>query len=163
MQRILLAGFMLIVMVIWPLLVIASPYSTENDPCIGASMPSNTEDRDSRNQCASHLNASSILVLPTEALSKLKIDAGFGWGIFNGSIYNGNDDYAIERITVKLIPSQIPGTTTEEPLETKEYIIDVAVPPLSKGALSMFINSDGTQEFEWHLINAFGRKIAVNQ
>ena len=71
MQRILLAGFMLIVMVIWPLLVIASPYSTENDPCIGASMPSNTEDRDSRNQCASHLNASSISVLPTEALSKL--------------------------------------------------------------------------------------------
>ena len=91
-----------------------------------------------------------------------QIAAGFGWGIFNGSIYNGNKDYAIERVIIKLIPSQIIGTSSEIPLETKEYRIDVTVLPLSKGALSMVLDSDGTQEFEWRLVNILGRKININ-
>lgn len=100
--------------------------------------------------------------LPSEAINKLKIDAGFGWGIFNGSIYNGNDDYVIEKVIIRLIPSQIVGTSSEIPLDTKEYIVEVDVPPLSKGALSMFLDSDGTQEFEWRLINVMGRKLTTN-
>ena len=108
------------------------------------------------NDCAERIQ------LPSEAINKLRIDAGFGWGIFNGSIYNGNDDYVIEKVVIKLIPSQIVGTSSEIPLETKEYTIDVDVPPLSKGALSMFLDSDGTQEFEWRLINVMGRKLTTN-
>lgn len=103
-------------------------------------------------------NDSKAIEFSYEAISKLRIDAGFGWGIFNGSIYNGNDDYAIEQVIIKLIPSQIAGTSTEIPLETKEYTIDVIVPPLSKSALSMFLDSDGTQEFEWRLISVRGHK-----
>lgn len=103
-------------------------------------------------------NDSKAIEFSYEAISKLRIDAGFGWGIFNGSIYNGNEDYAIEQVIIKLIPSQIAGTSTEIPLETKEYTIDVIVPPLSKSALSMFLDSDGTQEFEWRLISVRGHK-----
>jgi hypothetical protein len=108
-------------------------------------------------------NDSKIIELSYEAISKLRIDAGFGWGIFNGSIYNGNDDYAIEQVIIKLIPSQIAGTTTETPLESKEYTIDVTVPPLSKSALSMYLDSDGTQEFEWHLIGVRGHKTDIKK
>lgn len=110
-----------------------------------------------------HLSSDAKRVaLPSEAINKLKIDAGFGWGIFNGSIYNGNDDYVIEKVIIKLIPSQIVGTSSETPLDIKEYTVDVDVPPLSKGALSMFLDSDGTQEFEWRLINVMGRKLTTN-
>lgn len=139
MQRILLIGFMLI-LTMWAHIAVANP-SVET-------FSSSPAER---------------IVLPSAALDKLKIDAGFGWGIFNGSIYNGNDDYAIEQVIIKLIPSQIVGTTSETPLETKEYSIEVTVPPLSKSALSMVLDSDGTQEFEWHLVNVLGRKINANE
>lgn len=47
-------------------------------------------------------------------------------------------------------------TSSDRSLKVKEYAIDAAVLPLSKGALSMFLDSDGTQEFEWHLAYVFG-------
>ncbi|SFL82331.1 hypothetical protein SAMN05421863_100517 [Nitrosomonas communis] len=164
MQQFLLARYMLIGITLWPHTTVANPALADYDHCLKASVQNSNQKHELRNQCeeASPDDNSNVITLPSDAVNKIKIAAGFGWGIFNGSIYNGNKDYAIERVIIKLIPSQIIGTSSEIPLETKEYRIDVTVLPLSKGALSMVLDSDGTQEFEWRLVNILGRKININ-
>ncbi|MDO8437254.1 MAG: hypothetical protein Q7S69_03705 [Nitrosomonadaceae bacterium] len=91
--------------------------------------------------------------LTAEALGKLDTDGGFGYGIFSGSIYNGNSDYTVTQVTILLTP--IPAGS---PLITREYNIDVTVQPLTKGALSVALISDGTREFSWSLTKARGHK-----
>jgi len=91
--------------------------------------------------------------LTAEALGKLDTDGGFGYGIFSGSIYNGNSDYTVTQVTLLLTP--IPAGL---PLVTREYNIDVTVQPLTKGALSVALISDGTREFSWSLTKARGYK-----
>ncbi len=91
--------------------------------------------------------------LPSEALGKLDTDGGFGYGIFSGSIYNGNSDYTVTQVTLLLAP--IPAGSS---LITREYNIDVTVQPLTKGALSVALISDGTREFSWSLTKARGYK-----
>ena len=91
--------------------------------------------------------------LTAEALGKLDADGGSGYGIFSGSIYNGNSDYTVTQVTILLTP--IPAGS---PLITREYNIDVTVQPLTKGALSVSLISDGTREFSWSLTKARGYK-----
>lgn len=91
--------------------------------------------------------------LTAEALGKLDTDGGFGYGIFSGSIYNGNSDYTVTQVTILLTP--IPA---ESPLITREYNIDVTVQPLTKGALSVALISDGIRELSWSLTKARGYK-----
>ncbi|MBS0485354.1 MAG: hypothetical protein JSS06_09125, partial [Proteobacteria bacterium] len=45
-----------------------------------------------------------LIELPQDAIQKLKIDAGFGWGIFSGTIYNGNGNYHITQLVVSMTP-----------------------------------------------------------
>ncbi|MEK7768283.1 MAG: hypothetical protein AAB286_01025 [Pseudomonadota bacterium] len=91
--------------------------------------------------------------LAAEALGKLDADGGFGYGIFSGSIYNGNSNYTVTQVTILL--TLIPAGS---PLITREYNIDVTVQPLTKGALSVALISDGTREFSWNLTKARGYK-----
>lgn len=100
-------------------------------------------------------------IFSTEAVEKITIDAGFGWGIFGGSVYNGNRDYTITQITVKLTPSQIIGTSSASPLVAEQYHINIIVPPLTKAALSMPLDADGTLEFLWELIQVQGYRTPV--
>lgn len=91
--------------------------------------------------------------LAAEALGKLDADGGSGYGIFSGSIYNGNSDYTVTQVTLLLTP--IP---TDSSLITREYNIDVTVQPLTKSALSVALISDVTREFSWSLTKARGYK-----
>lgn len=93
--------------------------------------------------------------LPPDALDKLIIHAGFGYGIFSGNIYNGNSEYTVTQITVLLTPA---GKTkpVEASIDGREYDIDLTVPPLTKNALSMPIPSDNTQEYSWKITKASG-------
>lgn len=93
--------------------------------------------------------------LPPDALGKLIIHAGFGYGIFSGNIYNGNNDYTVTRITVLLTPA---GKTKAvgASVSGKEYGIDLTVPPFTKSALSMPILSDNTLEYLWKVTKASG-------
>lgn len=93
--------------------------------------------------------------LAAEALGKLDADGGSGYGIFSGSIYNGNSDYTVTQVTILLTP--IPAGS---PLITREYNIDVTVQPLTKSALSVALISDGSREFSWSLTKARGYKEA---
>jgi len=102
------------------------------------------------------------IVLPNEAINKLVINAGFGWGIFSGSIYNGNNNYTVTQLNVSMTPIHDHHMEMMEMSshETKEYKIDLNLLPLSKGALSLAIDADDTHihDFEWEIIQAVGHK-----
>ena len=95
--------------------------------------------------------------LPSDALNKLVVHAGFGWGIFSGTIYNGNKDYALTGVTVLLAPAanDKPGQTLSN---GREYNIALALEPLAKGSLSMPVPSDNTLEYTWKITKARGYK-----
>ncbi len=95
--------------------------------------------------------------LPADAFSKLVTHAGFGYGAFSGSIYNGNGDYTVTQVTVLIAPLE-PGKGTGASVSGKEYNIELTVQPLSKGALSMPIPSDNTLEYSWKVVKARGYK-----
>lgn len=95
--------------------------------------------------------------LTAEALGKLDTDGGFGYGIFSGSIYNGNSDYTVTQITLLLTPMG-KELSAETSLDTREYNVEVALEPLTKGALSMALISGGAREFSWSLTKARGYK-----
>ena len=101
--------------------------------------------------------ATDEINLPPAALAKLVVHAGFGWGIFNGTLYNGNSDYVITQITV-LLTSMRKSNLPEAPVEGREYNIALTVQLLTKGALSMPIPSDNTLEYSWTLVKARGFK-----
>ena len=107
-------------------------------------------------------NKTKSIVLSDEAIKKLVINAGFGWGIFNGSIYNGNNNYTVTQLIVSMTPIHDHHMEMMEMSshETKEYKIDLNLLPLSKGALSLAIDADDTHvhDFEWEIIQAVGHK-----
>lgn len=111
-------------------------------------------------QLSAHPNK-ELEIFSAEVVERITIDAGFGWGIFGGSVYNGNSDYTITQITVKLTPSQIIGTSSASPLIAEQYHIDITVPPLTKAALSMPLDADGTLEFLWELVQVQGYRAPV--
>lgn len=102
--------------------------------------------------------------LPTDAIQKLKIEAGFGWGIFSGTIYNGNDDYHVTRLIVSMTPKHddhhmhMHAHMSHEP---KVHQINLDLPPATKGALSMALPDDvaDAHDFDWEILQATGFKI----
>jgi len=95
--------------------------------------------------------------LPSGALDKLIVHAGFGWGIFSGTLYNGNGDYTVTRVTVLLTPIGN-RKSAGELMSGNEYDIELNVQPLSKSALSMPIPSDNTLEYSWKIAKVYGYK-----
>jgi len=96
------------------------------------------------------------LDLPVDALGRLDVSAGFGWGIFSGTIFNGNKDYALTGVTVLLTP---PTNKSDQTLANgREYDIALALEPLAKGSLSMPVPSDNTLEYTWKITKARGYK-----
>ncbi|MXS83305.1 hypothetical protein [Nitrosomonas oligotropha] len=102
-----------------------------------------------------------LIELPQDAIQKLKIDAGFGWGIFSGTIYNGNDHYHIAQLVVSMTPvhdhhhMHMHANMSHDP---KVHQIDLDLPPLSKGALSMALPDDvaGVHDFNWEILKVTG-------
>ena len=106
---------------------------------------------------------STAIKLPAEAINKLKIEAGFGWGIFSGTIYNGNSEYLITQLTVKMTPihdhhMEMMGHMSHEP---KTHQIDLNLAPLAKGALSMALEGDDAHvhDFDWEILQMLGHRI----
>ncbi|MER0216986.1 MAG: hypothetical protein DU481_12530 [Nitrosomonas sp.] len=102
-----------------------------------------------------------MIELPEDAIQKLKIDAGFGWGIFSGTIYNGNDHYHITQLVVSMTPvhdhhhMHMHANMSHDP---KVHDIDLDLPPLSKGALSMALPDDvaDVHDFKWEILKVTG-------
>ena len=102
-----------------------------------------------------------LVELPAEAIQQLKIDAGFGWGIFSGTIYNGNNHYYVTQLVVNMTPihdhHQMHGHENMSH-ETKQHQIDLELPPITKGALSMALTGDDVHvhDFKWEIIKVIG-------
>lgn len=104
---------------------------------------------------------SDWIELPKEAVQKLKIDAGFGWGIFSGTIYNGNENYHVTQLIVSMEPihghhhMDMHATMSHDP---KTHHIDLDLPPVSKGALSMPLANEDVHihDFKWEIIKVMG-------
>ena len=96
------------------------------------------------------------LDLPVVALGRLDVSAGFGWGIFSGTIFNGNKDYVLTGVTILLTPPT--NKSDQTPASGREYDIALALEPLAKGSLSMPVPSDNTLEYTWRITKARGYK-----
>lgn len=108
--------------------------------------------------------AGNLIELPQGAIQKLKIDAGFGWGIFSGTIYNGNDNYHITQLIVSMTPvhdHHHMHMHTDMPHDAKVHQIDLDLPPSSKGALSMALPNDvaGVHDFKWEILKVTGYQV----
>ncbi len=100
--------------------------------------------------------------LPQTAIGNLQIEAGFGWGIFSGSIYNANKDIAITKLIVSMVPVHGPHMHhADMSHEPREYVIETNLLPLSKSALSVALTKKDApiHEFNWRITQAFGYKL----
>ncbi len=140
---------------------LASEPSKNDAPCSSQSMAKHTENNASQhpwNPCYPESTE-----LSEEVKNQLKINAGFGWGIFNGNIYNGNSEYVITRLVISMEPihdghhMEMMGHISHEP---KIHQINLNLAPLTQGALSMTLHEEDTHihDFKWEIIKVFGYK-----
>ncbi len=127
----------------------------------------NADETLSKAPCCQSTNEKSIdwIELPESAIEKLQIDAGFGWGIFSGSIYNGNEHYHLTRLVVSMTPIHghghgdhhmgIHASMSHDP---REYSITLDVSPKTKGAISMPLPNEDAHihDFDWKIIKVMG-------
>lgn len=118
--------------------------------------------------CHSARDADSpcLIELPQDAIQKLKIDAGFGWGIFSGTIYNGNDDYHVTQLVISMTPKHDDHHMhmhmhANMSHDAKVHKIGLDLPPASKGALSMALPDDvaDAHDFNWKILTVSGYRI----
>ncbi|MBS0483772.1 MAG: hypothetical protein JSS06_00920, partial [Proteobacteria bacterium] len=87
----------------------------------------------------------------------------FGWGIFSGTIYNGNGNYHITQLVVSMTPvhDHHMHMHPNMPHDPKVHQIDLDLPPSSKGALSMALPSDvaDAHDFKWEILKVTGYQI----
>ena len=101
---------------------------------------------------------SSLIVLPAEAVHKLKINAGFGWGIFSSSIFNSNENYFVTQLIISMVPMHsyhhLDTYHATMSHDSKIYHINLELPPVSKGALSIPLPGEGAHihEFKWRIV-----------
>jgi hypothetical protein len=86
------------------------------------------------------------------------VHAGFGYGIFSGTLHNANPEYTITQVTVLITPAGKPSGAGQ--LETaREYNLVLVLNPNSTGSLSMLLPSDHIQEYSWKITKACGYKV----
>lgn len=116
----------------------------------------------SAEKCCSPVESLKIIELPEAAIKNLTINAGFGWGIFSGSIYNHNKDYHLKQLIIGMVPIHGHGhhhndhqATTNE---SRVHTITIDLPPDSKGAISMPLPNEDLHihGFDWKIIKASG-------
>ncbi len=160
--RALLGLFPLILLISVDLSADSLPGPDNYDQCVLESRNGITDNKDAetaKKACREKFPDTKFqdMELAPETLGKLIIHAGFGYGIFSGSIYNGNSDYTVTQITILLAPMRRKEAAAAY-VDDKQYKIDLSLQPLTKGALSMPITSDNTLEYSWKLATARGYK-----
>jgi hypothetical protein len=102
----------------------------------------------------------ALAELPDEARNKLSGHFGPSIGsTWSGNIYNANENWTVEEVTLLLTPQTDPldtGMTVEEPPE--RYRVSVRVPPLSSSEFSLSVNWSGGPAFDWKIVSAKGTK-----
>lgn len=102
----------------------------------------------------------ALAELPDEARKKLTGHFGPSIGsTWSGNIYNANEDWTVEEVTLLLTPHTDmfdTGMAVEEPPE--RYRVSVRVPPLSNSEFSLSVNLRRDQAFDWTIASAKGTK-----
>lgn len=82
---------------------------------------------------------------------------------WSGNIYNANEDWTVEEVTLLITPhSNVPDQTTDMGAEQPErYRVRVRVPPLRNSEFSLSVNWQANpieQNFDWTIVSAKGSK-----
>lgn len=162
-------SIILLVLVMGPSCGLAGASSVNHAACsdqVTAENIENNATQQPRNPCNLNNRSGDIqlaIELPENIKDQLKIDAGFGWGIFNGNIYNGNSEYVITRLTISMEPihdGHHIEMMADMSHEVKIHQIDLNLAPLTQGALSMVLHEEDAHvhNFKWEIIKVFGYK-----
>lgn len=105
----------------------------------------------------------ALVVLPNDA--EEKVTGRFGINNFSGSgtIYNGNNKWRVEEVTILIAePDWLKQTIArkenpeaEEP-HMERYKVRVSVPPLTSKTFSLGVNWDSSEKHEWLIISTKG-------
>lgn len=95
----------------------------------------------------------SVRSLTSEELEKLTGRAGYEYGTYDGSIYNGNDEITVTEVEIAV------RTTSEGEQVTRTYRDnDVYIKPKSTGSFSFsIISGDQDADYSWSITAAKGR------
>lgn len=137
------------------------------DECVLKHMKGVTSDeaaktirRSCRDQFASEnvITPSGGSPLPADVLFKITGHAGSNGYRFYGNIYNGNKEWTVSRITVRI--TQKPGDKKTKNIQTippQDYNIDILVSPLTTTNFEIAIDRSDTN-IEWEIVEARGLK-----
>ncbi|WP_310448804.1 hypothetical protein [Sulfuritalea sp.] len=113
------------------------------------------------------LGAKSLTQLPPDA--SRKIDGRFGISNLGGSgnIYNGNEDWIVEEITILLadpieLKNKIGGKEMSQgnaAQRMERYKVTVTVQPLSSHDFFISVNWPASQKHEWLIVEAKGTRL----
>lgn len=96
--------------------------------------------------------------LPKHAIQNLSGRAGVNFqNNFTGHIYNGNKDWIITQITVRLTPKG-KEKSAEAFLKAKDYNEIVTIPPLTSKDIYIEVNAPEGEEYSWYIVEAEGYK-----
>lgn len=79
------------------------------------------------------------------------------YGYFSGTVYNGNGEWTITQLTIRIAPKGTDKSAKQE-LGPREYNVDINVPPLTNADLLVKAESGGLSNFDWRIQNARGYK-----
>ncbi len=93
--------------------------------------------------------------LPTEALQLLTGSGQVTDGMFRGSLYNGNREWTVTRVTFRLEPFSHLKKQFRGAVVARDYNADVSLPPLTSSGFS-FAVYDPLGRYSWEIVGAQG-------
>jgi hypothetical protein len=130
------------------------------DECILKSMEgvsSNYAAAEIKRVCRRKFPAPEVEVseLPAENRHALKGRAAIREdGYFGGNIYNGDSEWTITQVTIKLTPKNPDGSEGAKDDGARSYNVDVSIPPLSTATFSFFVGD--VKQYAWKIASARG-------
>jgi hypothetical protein len=90
------------------------------------------------------------------AVDKLAGRAGVVGARLSGMLYNGNADYAVTQVVVRLTPKD---RVRPDAAEARDYAINVAIDPLSTKEFSVPVDPGDGKEVAWTIVGAKGYRV----
>ena len=108
------------------------------------------------------------LDLPPEVVAELtgRLGSLIG-GTWKGNIYNGNGQWLVTEVTIRISDPEYPTETFNFPIVSQKdgrqlkyemYSVSVYVPPISNREFTLSVNWNSDEEYSWQIVNAKGRK-----
>jgi hypothetical protein len=106
-----------------------------------------------------------VEILPDKALSQLKGRLGPSLGTWKGSIYNGNEEWRIDEITIAVSDTSAKNdaktrfsASMNAAASSERYRVPLEIPPLSNREFELSVFRARGEAFEWKIESATGRR-----